>query len=81
MSEAFIYDAVRTPRGSGRSCGGFAHAVAGRCRRRRADRLAPTHRVRPHPPWIFGCGDGVNDLGANVARSAVLHSGMDVSIT
>ncbi|MDI3383904.1 acetyl-CoA C-acetyltransferase [Xenophilus aerolatus] len=82
MTDAFIYDAVRTPRGAGRSTGSLhtlspidlGAAVLLALRERTGfDR----HAVED---VIFGVGDGVDDQGANLARSAALHAGLDESI-
>lgn len=82
MTEAFIFDAVRTPRGKGRPNGGLhtlspvelsAHALIELDKR---TRFAKTDL----DDVIFGVGDGVNDQGANMARSAVLLAGLPDTI-
>lgn len=80
MADAFIFDAVRTPRGSGRPSGAL-HTLAPidlgatvlRALRARTgfDRL-------PVEDVIFGVGDAVDDQGANLARASALHAGLDV---
>jgi acetyl-CoA C-acetyltransferase len=81
MTEAFIYDAVRTPRGAGRATGSLhtlspidlgAAVLAALRERTGFDRL-------PVEDVIFGVGDAVDDQGANLARSAALHAGLDVA--
>ena len=78
MTEAFIYEAVRTPRGKGRPNGPLhplspvelsayvLRALDARTEFAKAD----------IDDVIFGVGDGVNDQGANMARSAVLLAGL-----
>lgn len=82
MNEAYIYDAVRTPRGLGRPSGALhtlspidlgATVLKALRERTGFDRL-------PLEDVIFGVGDPVNDQGANLARSSVLHAGMDERI-
>lgn len=77
MPEAYIYDAVRTPRGKGRSSGSL-HGVP-------PVRLAVTVlealRERNHldtalvDDVIFGCVEPVGEQGANIARIAALTAG------
>jgi acetyl-CoA C-acetyltransferase len=79
MPDAFIYDAVRTPRGLGKPGGGL-HTLApidlGACvlaalRARTGFARAEVEDV------VFGVGDGVEDQGANLARSALIRAGFD----
>jgi len=82
MTEAFIFDVVRTPRGIGRPNGGL-HTVSpidlGATVLKALDARTGFANAAPDDV-IFGCGDGVNDQGANIARSSVLHAGMPDSI-
>jgi acetyl-CoA C-acetyltransferase len=82
MEAAFIYDALRTPRGSGRPTGGLhtlspidlgAVALKALVDRTGCDRTTIDD-------VIFGCGDPVEDQGADVARSSLLRAGMDERI-
>ncbi len=82
MNDAYIFDAVRTPRGLGRPSGGLhslspidlgATVIAALRDRTGFDRL-------PVEDVVFGVGDAVNDQGANLARSAALHAGLDETI-
>ncbi|WP_439590115.1 acetyl-CoA C-acetyltransferase [Hydrogenophaga sp.] len=81
MADAYIYDAVRTPRGAGRPSGSLhtlspidlgATVLLALRERTGFDRL-------PVEDVIFGVGDAVDDQGANLARSSVLHAGLDVA--
>lgn len=80
MAVAYIYDAVRTPRGSGRPSGSLhtlspidlGATVLRALRDRTGFERLPIEDV------IFGVGDAVDDQGADLARSSVLHAGMDV---
>jgi acetyl-CoA C-acetyltransferase len=80
MADAYIFDAVRTPRGAGRATGSLhtlspidlgATVLLALRERTGFDRL-------PVEDVIFGVGDAVDDQGANLARSSVLHAGLSV---
>ncbi|MEO6378397.1 MAG: acetyl-CoA C-acyltransferase, partial [Caulobacteraceae bacterium] len=82
MTDAFIYDAVRTPRGLGRPNGALhtlspldlSVAVLGALNARTGfDRMQVDDVV-------FGVGDAVDDQGANLGRSAVLQAGLSPTI-
>lgn len=75
--EAFIYDAVRTPRGRGKAQGAL-HTLSP------LELGATVLRALPErgnftpaliDEVIFGCVEAVDDQGANLARSAVLEAG------
>jgi acetyl-CoA C-acetyltransferase len=82
LPEAFIFDAVRTPRGKGRPNGAL-HTLAP-VELASFVLTALDHRTgfsgAAPDDVVFGVGDGVNDQGANMARSAVLLAGMPDSI-
>ena len=75
--QAYIYDAVRTPRGKARAEGGLAglkpqELVAG---------LVDAMQARGHQPrqveaLVLGCVDQVGDQGANIALVSKLHAGV-----
>lgn len=82
MTEAYIYDAVRTPRGLGKPSGGL-HTLSpvdlG------ATVIRALHERNGFEPTmieevIFGCGDPADDQGGNVARTSWLHAGMDEQV-
>ncbi len=78
MTSAYIFEAVRTPRGKGRPNGPLhplspvelSAQVLTALDERTGFSKADVDDV------IFGVGDGVNDQGANMARSAVLLAGL-----
>ncbi len=82
MQDAYIFDSVRTPRGKGRPSGAL-HTLSpidlGAVVLRALDARTGFSRFEPEDV-IFGCGDGVNDQGANIARSSVLHAGLPETI-
>ena len=75
--QAYIYDAVRTPRGKARAEGGLAglkphELIAG---------LVDAMQARGHEPrkveaLVLGCVDQVGDQGANIALVSKLHAGV-----
>jgi acetyl-CoA C-acetyltransferase len=78
MTDAYIFDAVRTPRGLGRPNGSLhtlspidlgAAVLTALKDRTGFDRMEVDDVV-------FGVGDGVDDQGANMGRSSVLHAGL-----
>ena len=77
MREAFIYDAVRTPRGKGKAAGALcqctpvslASTVLRAIRQRSGLDTALVDDV------ILGCVEVTGEQGGDVARSAVLHAG------
>src|SRR5215207_8350321 len=75
--DAWIYDAVRTPRGKARADGGLAalkpHELIGG--------LVEALDSRGHEPrnveaLVLGCVDQVGDQGANIALVSKLHAGV-----
>lgn len=81
MNEAYIYDAVRTPRGKGRKDG----ALHGTTPMRLAATALAALRDRNHldtsalDDVILGCVEPVGEQGANIARIAALYAGYDIA--
>ena len=77
MTEAYIYDAVRTPRGKGRPSGALyqckpvslASIVLRAIQQRNGLDTAMVDDV------VLGCVETAGEQGADIARSAVLHAG------
>src|ERR1700760_2049512 len=82
MTEAFVYDAIRTPRGRGKNTGSL-HAtkpislVVGLLDelRKRNPALAPA----AVEDVILGCVSPVGEQGADIARTAALAAGYEAS--
>ncbi|MCO6477212.1 MAG: acetyl-CoA C-acetyltransferase [Phaeodactylibacter sp.] len=77
MPEAYIYDALRTPRGRGKSRGALYEVKP-------VDLLAATLRalqertaIAPEEldDAVVGCVTPIDDQGFNIARAALLHAG------
>jgi len=82
MSEAFIYDAVRTPRGKGKRDGSLhqvtpVHLVANCLWALRDRNQLDTSKV---DDVVLGCVTPVGEQGADIARTAVLYAGWDQSV-
>jgi len=81
MTEAFIYDAVRTPRGKGRASGALhgstpIHLAVTALQALRDRNRLDTAQV---DDVILGCVEPVGEQGANIARVAALVAGYDQS--
>ncbi len=82
MSEAFIYDAVRTPRGKGRADGALHEVTSVRLSAGILDALRERNGLIGHAveDVIWGNVTQVGEQGGCLARSAVLLSGLDEAI-
>ncbi|MDB5518487.1 MAG: acetyl-CoA acetyltransferase [Tardiphaga sp.] len=81
-AEAFIFDAVRTPRGKGKKDGALhhlspLHLMAGLLRALESRNGLDTSQIED---VILGCAEGIHDQGANIARSAVLAAGFSEKV-
>lgn len=76
MSEAFIYDHVRTPRGRGRSDGALHSVPAVRLASQTLAGLASRSQLDTAllDDVVLGCVAPVGEQGANIARLAVLQA-------
>ncbi|ARC89377.1 acetyl-CoA C-acetyltransferase [Rhodovulum sp. MB263] len=82
MTDAFIYDAVRTPRGKGRKDGSLHEVTSLRLSAVVLDALKDRNGLEGHAleDVIWGNATQVGEQGGCLARSAVLASGLDESI-
>jgi len=82
MTDAFIYDAVRTPRGKGRKDGSLHEVTSLRLSALVLDALKDRNGLEGHAveDVIWGNATQVGEQGGCLARSAVLASGLDESI-
>ena len=83
MTEAFIYDAVRTPRGKGKKGGALysvkpVDLVAGLLRTLQVRTGLDTSQV---DDVVLGCVTPVGDQGADIAKTAAMVAGWDVSVS
>ena len=79
MSDAYIYDAVRTPRGKGRKDGALQEVTALRLSALTLDALAERNDLDTSAieDVIWGNATQVGEQGGCLARTAVLASGFD----
>ncbi|PIE13578.1 MAG: acetyl-CoA acetyltransferase [Rhodobacterales bacterium] len=82
MTEAYIYDAVRTPRGKGRKDGSLHEVTAARLSAVALNALKERNDLDGHAveDVIWGNVTQVAEQGACLARTAVLASDLDESI-
>ncbi len=79
MTDAYIYDAVRSPRGKGKKDGALHEVTSLRLSANVLNALKerndlPTEQVED---VIWGCVTPVGEQGGEIARSAVLYAGWD----
>ena len=79
MTDAFIYDAIRTPRGKGRKDGALHEVTSLRLSAGILDALAERNGIEGHvlEDVIWGNATQVGEQGGCLARSAVLASSLD----
>ena len=77
MTEAFIYDAVRSPRGKGRSDGSLHEITALDLASQVLASVNDRNGLEGHEveDVAFGCVSPVGEQGAVISRSAVLKAG------
>ncbi|WP_120500270.1 acetyl-CoA C-acetyltransferase [Roseovarius sp. EL26] len=82
MTEAYIYDAVRTPRGKGRKDGALHEVTAARLSAQVMNALKDRNGLEGHAveDVIWGNVTQVMEQGGCLARTAVLASDLDESI-
>jgi len=82
MTDAYIYDAIRTPRGKGKADGALHQVPAVRLSAQVLNHLAARNNLEGHAveDVIWGNVTQVGEQGACLARSAVLASELDESI-
>jgi acetyl-CoA C-acetyltransferase len=79
MTDAFIYDAVRTPRGKGRPGGGLNEVTPINLVVTALNALRDRNNLDTAlvDDVVLGCVDPVGEQGANIARVGALHAGYD----
>ena len=82
MSEACIFDAVRTPRGKGKKDGALHQLPPIQLLRNLFDALAERNQLDTSQvdDVVLGCVTPVGEQGADIARAAVLHAGWDEKV-
>ncbi|MEO0760784.1 MAG: acetyl-CoA C-acetyltransferase [Pseudomonadota bacterium] len=82
MTDAYIFDAVRTPRGKGRKDGGLHEVTALRLSAEVLNALRDRNDLDTAEveDVIWGCVTAVGEQGGEIARSAVLYAGWDEKV-
>ena len=82
MTDAYIYDAIRTPRGKGRADGSLHEVTSARLSAGILNALKERNNLQGHAveDVIWGNVTQVGDQGGCLARTAVLASDLDQSI-
>lgn len=77
MSEAYIYDALRTPRSKGESSGAFYELKPVDLLATAMQAIQGRQGFKPKQvdDAIIGCVTPIDDQGYNIAKAAVLHAG------
>jgi acetyl-CoA C-acetyltransferase len=77
MTDAFIYDAVRTPRGRGKADGSLHEVTALNLAAQALGAIKDRHDFDPGlvEDVVMGCVDPVGEAGADIARTAALVAG------
>ena len=82
MSEAYIYDHVRTPRGKGKKDGSLHEVPAVRLAAHTLSALRDRNGYDSKlvEDVILGCVDPVGEAGSDIARAAVFEAGYDKTV-
>ena len=82
MTDCYIYDAVRTPRGRGKKDGALHEVTALELATQTLQAIRDRNRLDTTKldDVILGCVDPVGEQGADIARAAVLKAGYDQTV-
>lgn len=82
MSEAYIFDAVRTPRGKGKKDGSLHQVTPVHLLKNLFDAIAERNNLDTSQvdDVVLGCVTPVGEQGADIARTAVLYAGWDEKV-
>lgn len=83
MTDAIIYDAVRTPRGKGKKDGSLHGVTPVHLLKNLFDAVQERNQLDTSrvDDVVLGCVTPVGEQGADIARTAVLYSGWDESVS
>jgi acetyl-CoA C-acetyltransferase len=82
MTEAFIYDALRTPRGDGKPTGALYEIRPIQLLQITLQSLQKRHNLDTAliDDVLIGCVSPTDDQGSNLAKAAVMYAGWDLSV-
>ena len=77
MADAFIYDAIRTPRGRGKADGSLHEVTALNLAAQTLAAVKDRNKLDPAliDDVVLGCVDPVGEAGGDIARAAALVAG------
>ena len=83
MTDAYIYDAVRTPRGKGKASGSLHEVTPVRLATHVLEQLRDRNDLDTSKvdDVVLGCVEPVGEQGADIARTAVLKAGYDETVS
>ena len=83
MTDCYIYDAIRTPRGKGKKNGTLHEVTALELATQVLNNVKDRNQLDTSDvdDVVLGCVAPVGEQGANIARSAVLNSEFDQSVS
>src|SRR5215470_10799908 len=83
MTDAYIYDAVRTPRGKGRKDGALHEVTPVRLAVTALQALAARNKLDTHlvDDVVLGCVMPIGEQGADIARTAAVMAGFAESVS
>ena len=83
MTDCYIYDAIRTPRGKGKKNGTLHEVTALELSTQVLNNIKERNNLDTSDvdDVVLGCVAPVGEQGANIARSAVLNSDFDQSVS
>src|SRR5260370_37559155 len=78
MTDTFIYDAVRTPRGRGKADGSLHEVTALNLASQALAAIKDRHDLDPMllDDVVLGCVDPVGEAGGDIARVAAIMAGL-----
>ncbi|HRA79632.1 MAG TPA: beta-ketoacyl synthase N-terminal-like domain-containing protein, partial [Burkholderiaceae bacterium] len=82
MAEAFVYDAIRTPRGRGKSSGSLHEVKPVRLLTTLMHEMQRRHDLDTSQveDVVVGCVTPIGDQGAVIAKTAALAAGWDLKV-
>jgi acetyl-CoA C-acetyltransferase len=82
MPDAFIYDAVRTPRGRGKADGALHEVTALNLAAQALTAIKDRNKLDPRlvDDVVLGCVDPVGEAGGDIARASALVAGLGDSV-
>ena len=77
MAQAFIFDAIRTPRGRGKAGGGLYEVKPVDMVKNLLDAMQTRNKLDPATveDMILATGEPVNEQGQNIAKTALVYAG------